>query len=238
MGKSPDSLGQMPRLIVKNREIHEAFTHLMRTEDNSRLYAQVIAAVNISDISAEAQCILAPGYRLLRIDQRLGASNDLFEIALINDVDKTVVYYNKVMVSNIVDLNCRPATQNLVWRSPNAQHAVVLRDVAQKVFFNYILNNYDVILSDNQQTGEGKFFWQRQMSTALSLGLHVYYYQMMTANLQPIIDQNALNNLEDEIWSESDEQEYHLALISKVALPAELLICSTVEENSTAEATN
>lgn len=214
----------MPKLLVKHSDIREAFAHLMRTADNAELYAALNGSERVTDISRDAQCNLAPGYRLVRVDHRIRPNGDEFEVALLNDVEFSVVYYNKVMISVITDLNCRPATQNLVWRSPNAQHSAVLRDVAQKVFFNYILERYDVILSDNQQTGEGKFFWQRQMSNAIAFGLHVYYYQMMSAQLQPIETQDALNNLEDQLWSEHDDQQYHLALISRVALPAELLV--------------
>ncbi|MEO8643093.1 hypothetical protein [Pseudomonas sp.] len=219
----------MPRLIVKDSEVVKIFAHLMVREENARLYDSLVLAQACSDISADAQCILAPGYRLLRIDHRERPSSDRFEIVLVNDLLKSVVYYNQVVISNIVDLNCRPATQNLVWRSADSRHSAVLRDVAQKVFFNYILNRYDVILSDNQQTGEGKFFWQRQMSNALALGLHVYYYQMMSASLVDVPDQDALDGLSDKLWSESDDQQYHLALISKIALPAGVSL-SAVEE--------
>lgn len=219
----------MPKLMVRHSDIREAFAHLMRTADNAALYTALSGAERVSDISADAQCVLAPGYRLIRIDHRVRPSGDEFEIALINDIDSSVVYYNKVLISLISDLNCRPATQNLVWRSPNARHAAVLRDVAQKVFFNYVLERYDVILSDNQHTGDGKFFWQRQMSNAIALGLHVYYYQMMTAQLEPVPTQEALNDLEDKLWSEDDEQLYHLALISRVKLPKELLVAPLLE---------
>lgn len=214
----------MPKLILKPTEIVASFAHLMRTEDNSNCYAKLVGSERVTDIGVDAQCVLAPGYRLIRVDHRERPTSDQFEIALVNDVQRSVVYYNRVVISPISDLNCRPATQNLVWRTPNAQHAVVLRDVAQKVFFNYILERYDVILSDNQQTGEGKFFWQRQMSNAIALDFHVYYYQMLTAKLLPIESQDQLNDLDDKLWSEDDGHEYHLALISKVALPAELLV--------------
>ncbi len=214
----------MPRLLVNTTEIRATFAPLMQADGNARLYAALSGAERISDISAEAQCLLAPGYRLIRVDHRERLNGDQFEIALLNDVEKYVAYYNKVVISQISDLNCRPATQNLVWRSPHANHAAVLRDVAQKVFFNYILAHYDVILSDCNQTGEGKFFWQRQMSNALAYGLHVYYYQMMTATLKPIPTQADLDALEDHLWSEEEENQHHLALISKIELPAELLV--------------
>lgn len=219
----------MPKLLVNTSEIRDQFSHLERTEDNSRFYEVLSAAERLSDISADAQCVLAPGYRLLKVEHRLRLNGDEFEIALLNDVDRSVVYYNKVSITAIVDLNCRPATQNLVWRTTNARHDAVLRDTAKKVFFNYILQRYDVILSDNQQTGEGRHFWQRQMSYAIELGLHVYYYQMLTALLQSIPTQDALGDLRDKLWSEADEQQYHLALISRVELPAELLVAEAVE---------
>lgn len=214
----------MPKLIVKREEIRQEFAHLVRTEDNARLYQRLSNETRLSDISAEAKNPVPPGYRLLRIDPAPGTAIHEFEIALLNDVEQTVVYYNRVSVTGISDLNCRPATQMLVWRSQNALHQMVLRDLAKNIFFNYILEHYDVILSDNNQTAEGKFFWQRQMSQALAYNIHVYYYQMMTAELQPIADQAALDNLEDKLWAEEDDKQYHLALISKVALPANLLV--------------
>jgi hypothetical protein len=213
----------MPKLIVRPAVIRQEFAHLVRTADNAHLYQRIATAENLTEISAAARHTLPPGYRLLRIDALTPDVHE-FDVALLNDVEKSVVYFNRVMVSSIHDLNCRPATQMLVWRSQADAHKLVLRDLAQDVFFNYILERYDVILSDNHQTNEGKFFWQRLMSRALALDLKVYYYQMMDATLDPINDQEALNELEDKLWSEEDGQEYHLALISKVELPKDLLV--------------
>ncbi|UVL19639.1 hypothetical protein LOY44_01605 [Pseudomonas sp. B21-044] len=221
----------MPKLLVNTSEILKTFAHLEKTADNTAFYEALTGVQHIHEIAAEAQCLLAPGYRLIRVDHRKRPTSDEFEIALVNDLERSVVYYNRVVISPIVDLKCRPATQNLVWRSQDAQHLSVLSPVAQKVFFNYILEKYDVIVSDGQQTHQGKFFWQRQMSQAIAFGLHVYYYQMMTAKLEPILSQADLNALKDQLWSEDDGQEYHLALISKVELPAELLI-TTESSNS------
>lgn len=218
------TLVAMPKLLVNPSEIIKTFAHLEKTADNKVLYEELTGAQHTHEIAAEAQCLLAPGYSLIRIDHRKRPSSDEFEIALVNTLERSVVYYNRVVIAPIVDLKCRPATQNLVWRSQDAQHLTVLRDVAHKVFFHYILEKYDVILSDGQQTHEGKFFWQRQMSQAIAFGLHVYYYQMMTARLEPIRTQEDLNALKDKLWSESDGQEHHLALISKVELPAKLVI--------------
>ncbi len=48
---------------------------------------------------------------------------------------------------------------------------------------NYLLERYDIIVSDRNQTHEGMSFWQARMYDALELGLHLYGYDMMTCEL-------------------------------------------------------
>ncbi|WP_090900941.1 hypothetical protein [Azotobacter beijerinckii] len=214
----------MPKLLLNQREIRKEFAHLTRREDNERLYLEIDSQPDKTDISAEVRHALAPGYRLLRIDEReTSLVHENFEIALLNYVTRTVVYYNKVIMAGVVDLDCRPATQLLVWRSADQLHSAVLRDLPKDVFFNYILERYDVILSDDARTGEGHFFWRRQLSTALALKLCVYLYKKMGATLLPIPDQAALDELDEEICGEDAQHEHHLAIISKVELPAGLV---------------
>lgn len=76
----------------------------------------------------------------------------------------------------------------------------MLRDLPTAVFFGYILKRYDVILSDNLQTGEGMHFWKARMSEALYRGLYVYHYEVLKAELHQILSQDALNSLSDTIW--------------------------------------
>lgn len=215
----------MPTLVLNPTKIRELFADLVIREANSRLYNEIEQWADKVDISAESKHSLPPGYHLLRVDGRLGKLKpDGFEIVLVNELTKTVVYYNKVLFSGQLDMNCRPATQVLVWRSTDSRHAAVLHGLAQDVFFNYILDRYDIILSDNYQTSEGQYFWMRQMSNALTLNYHVYYYRLMESKLDPIPDQDSLDGLTDQIWSEDDGQTYHLAVISKIKLPAELKV--------------
>ena len=70
----------------------------------------------------------------------------------------TVVYYNRVMIVGYIDLNARPVTQCLLWRTYDFKHGKVLQGVAGDVFFNYLLDQYQVIMSDNCQTGNGQQF--------------------------------------------------------------------------------
>ncbi|KQQ53603.1 hypothetical protein ASF84_17475 [Pseudomonas sp. Leaf127] len=213
----------MLTLQISDLNIQETNAHLIRKTDNAALYAALSGAAHVTDISAEVQCLMAPGYRLIQVNHRLHPNDDEFEIALINDLESSVAYYNKVLISTITDLSSRRAVQNLAWRSPSAQHAAVLRNVVQQVLFDYLLERYDVILSDNPKTGNGLFFWQRQISNAIAYGLRVYYLQGTSTQFQLIPTQKALNSLVDRLWSGAHTHQDHFTLISKAALPAEAL---------------
>jgi hypothetical protein len=163
---------------------------------------------------------LPPSYRLIRIDGRL--DDDKFEIALLDTATNAVVYYNRVIIVGDIYLEAKPVTQCLVWRTTNYPHSEVLHGVAGDVFFKYLLEAYQVIMSDNAQTGNGQQFWLTQISRALYENLFVYYYDSMRCKLQLIGNEGALEELKSTMWGEDDSYCYQLAIISKVELPAGL----------------
>lgn len=215
----------MPKLMTNVAQAAQEFAHLNEQERNSALYAQLNEAPTPLNLAAEVAHPLPPGYRLLRIDGRLQPlDSDTFEIALLCDTEQSVVYYNRVILQRYVDLNCRPATQNLVWRTSRYAHGAVLRDLASRVFFDYILAHYDVIMSDTHQTTEGHSFWQRKLSEALARQLHVYHYKFYTCELMSIPDEAALEKSCQEMWGETNDHSSYLAIISRHALPKNLTI--------------
>jgi hypothetical protein len=174
--------------------------------DKSQIHYQAINSTERAvDISSKIGD-LPPGYRLLRVDDRDGLL-DGYEIALVNDLDLSLVYYNKVT------LKAGRATQK-AWRTPAAQHAAVIADITDKVFFDYLLQQHSIMLNDDQLTGEGSHHWQRQLSHALSRGMKVYQCKD-DGQLQQIECQKELNELVDRIWSSSEKQSSTLALICK-----------------------
>lgn len=212
----------MPQLMLGEVKIRNAFADLSITDKNRQLYEELAGHVHIQDIAAEVGRPLPHGYRLIMVAARKGS--DKFEIALVQDQLKEVVYYNQVVIVPYIDLSARPATQLLVWRSTDFTHSAILSGLPGAVFFNFILKRYDVILSDNVQTGEGQYFWQRQMSEALARGLHVYHYQLMSAALTHIKDQAHMKSITDLLWGETDEYRESLAIISQTPLPKGITI--------------
>ncbi|MGI9563947.1 MULTISPECIES: hypothetical protein [Pseudomonas] len=172
------------------------------------LYQAIGGAERAIDISADAGCVLPPGYRLLRLDDRDGQQGT-YEIALLNDLEISVVYYNKVTVK--ADTATRKA-----WRCPSAQHATVIADIADKVFFDYLVQRHSMVLSDDQETGEGSHYWLRQLSHALKRGLKIYEYGSGEP-LRSIEDQVALSELVDRVWSTPKNSSSTLALICRTS---------------------
>ena len=120
---------------------------------NAKLYETLAGWKDFEDVGSLNVHPMVPGYRLLRINDRVKSPQlPTFEVVMLCDTTKEVVYYNRVLISAISDLNIKPATQNLVWRSSDYMHSTVLQGIATNVFTNYILNNYNAIISDNNQT--------------------------------------------------------------------------------------
>lgn len=212
----------MPQLMLNEDKIRASFTDLNVSENNRKLYGDLVAHSHIQNIASEVGKPIPEGYRLLLIQNRKGT--DKFEIALVQDSSESVIYYNYVIIVPYVDLKCRPATQQLVWRSTVYKHRDILANLAGAIFFNFILSRYDVIMSDNVQTGEGQYFWQRQMSEALARALCVYHYELMSGKLTHIKSDDELALLTDKLWGETEHYKESLAIISCKLLPKNISI--------------
>ncbi|AYC20058.1 hypothetical protein DZA65_03183 [Dickeya dianthicola] len=209
----------MPQQLLNPAKVTEVFAHLNETPDNRALYSELASG---NEVTADVRAIsLAPGYRIVRVDDRKKDEipQDHFELALVNDLTEEVVYYNRVIIQPDSFLNCRPVTQILVWRTQKPKHRAVLHDFAGIIFMNYLLERYDIIVSDRNQTHEGMSFWQARMYDALALGLHLYAYDMITCELREMKNESDLEKGETWLWGDKDHFQNRLAIISKHELP-------------------
>ncbi|MBD2779792.1 hypothetical protein [Xenorhabdus szentirmaii] len=209
----------MPKRLINPEKINEVFAYLNESSDNHTLYTSLMEGENVA--SQIKGLLLPPGYRMVRVDDRLAdkISQSHFELALINDISKEVAYYNRAIIQPDAMLNCRPVTQILVWRIRTPQHRAALRDLAGKVFFDYLLERYNVIVSDMNQTNDGMSFWQGCMYDALMYNLHVYTYDMITCELRKILTQDDVSRQEMWLWGAPEHHQNRLAIISKSELP-------------------
>lgn len=209
----------MPQKLLNASKVIELFAHLNETPDNRALFSELVNGVDVTDeIPALA---LAPGYRVVRVDngKKDKISQDHFELALVNDLSEEVVYYNRVIFQPDAFLNCRPVTQILVWRTQKRQHRAVLHDLAGIIFFDYLLEKYDVLVSDRNQTTDGTSFWQARLYDALEFKHHLYRYDMITCELHEMRNEEELEKGSTWLWGEPEHYQDRLAIISKFPLP-------------------
>lgn len=209
----------MPIKLVNATKVNEVFVHLNESEDNRALYSY-LSRGDVVDIKG---ITVSPGYRIVRVDNRLKTqiSQSHFELALINDVSEDVAYYNRVVIQPDSFLNCRPVTQVLVWRTQKREHRKELHDLAGLIFLSYLLEKYDVIVSDMNQTHDGMSFWQARMYDALAYGLKVYAYDMISCELHEIKTDDAVGHYEQWLWGDPEHYQNRLAIISKLELPTD-----------------
>ncbi len=208
----------MPVKLVNAVKVNEVFAHLSDGIDNSTLYSELARGQELDVVGLT----LSPGYRIVRVDDRLSEkiTQRHFELALINDVSEDVAYYNRVVIQSDHFLNCRPVTQVLVWRTQKPKHRKELHELAGLIFLNYLLEKYDVIVSDMNQTHDGMSFWQARMYDALIYGLKVYAYDMISCELHNIASEDDVGRYEQWLWGDPEHYQQRLAIISKFELPA------------------
>ncbi|RAT16176.1 MULTISPECIES: hypothetical protein [Lonsdalea] len=208
----------MPTKLVNATKVNEVFAHLNESADNHALYS----ALSRGDEIEIKGMTLSPGYRIVRVDGRLSDKVDQshFELALINDVSEDVAYYNRIVIQPDSFLNCRPVTQILVWRTQKPKHRKELHDLAGVIFLEYLLEKYDVIVSDMNQTHDGMSFWQARMYDALAYGMKVYAYDMISCVINEIKSDDDVGRYEQWLWGDPEHYQNRLAIISKLELPA------------------
>ncbi|PHM69040.1 hypothetical protein [Xenorhabdus kozodoii] len=208
----------MPLHLENIDKVAADFSHLNESERNRALYDVLNPLANeiVKDVD---ELILPPGYRLIRVDNRLTLGRTHFELALLCDITNEVVYYNKVIITNDVELNCRPVSQVLIWRTKKPTHNAALIGLASKIFFHYLIKSYDVVASDVNQTTEGMSFWQARMYEALQYRLYVYGYDVMSGEVRQISNEDEVGYYQSWLWGNAEHYMNRLAIISRIALP-------------------
>ncbi|MCF6686033.1 hypothetical protein [Raoultella ornithinolytica] len=108
------------------------------------------------------------GYRLVK-----SLRDDHYRLITDSENPETVYAVKLVFREDIVETR-KSCTQILVWRTPQAIHDRAVHGLPQ-LFFAYFLENYAIVVSDEQQTLDGRRFWERMISWAITTdGYHVY----------------------------------------------------------------
>ncbi|PPC63860.1 hypothetical protein C1Y41_04235 [Pantoea sp. ICBG 1758] len=163
---------------------------------------------------------VASGYRFVK-------SKTENQYRLITTSAKPMTAYAvKLVFSDHIVTDYRTCTQVMIWRStrPDLQDAI---GRLPGTFFSYLVENYNIVVSDSQQTEAGRRFWEyRIIESLLSEDRHVYVSDGTQGDRDGIIPLTEVNTDHDfyEVWSEfcwgkiRDVHSLRLFVISKVKL--------------------
>lgn len=108
------------------------------------------------------------GYRLLQ-----SVKGEQYRLVTDGDVAETVYAVKLAFLDHIVPTR-KTCTQILVWKTVQPQHDAAVSGLPQE-FFRYFLSNYSIVVSDSEQTSDGRRFWERMIAWAIQThGYHVY----------------------------------------------------------------
>lgn len=75
--------------------------------------------------------------------------------------------------------------------------------VGQMIFWDYLFPKFKCLISDSQQTTNGRSFWEYRVSEALQKGLTVRMINTASHEFVDIHSQRELEDLSNEIWGTS-----------------------------------
>lgn len=142
------------------------------------------------------------------------------QIRLINkaDIDNPrIVYAVDIQLSDkkIAQQSC---SQVMVWSDPLEEELTI--GLPKKVF-NSLLDEHIIMISDDEQTEDGKRFWERRIVQAIRDQHHVYYYDSLQLGSSLIDIDSAeefLDKYEPMGWGRDEQHKGKMFIISKTKL--------------------
>ena len=115
-------------------------------------------------------------------------------------------------------INHTSCTQVVVWASPENEELLI--GFPRKVF-NSLLQKYVIMITDKQQTSDGKRFWERRIIQALNDNHYVYFFDKNKdkKRLQSILNSDDFFEIFEPLgWGNDKKHQHKLFIISLTQL--------------------
>lgn len=153
------------------------------------------------------------------IDTYLGANvyhlgdNQIGYVVL--EEDGEVIYF--VRYRMIKHNGLQLGRQVLVWRE---KESFASRGFAKKIFFDFLLAKFKALVADQEQTKDGRAFWQYALGEAFTRNLYVYFLDRRSSpnKLIALTDIADAKKYEPQMWGTTEGHKRTFAVISKIPL--------------------
>lgn len=97
--------------------------------------------------------------------------------------DGLMVYYMSAVPGRVKRMNIDYVTQVKVWRSLTAEG---IDGMSSHVFWEILFPEFGTVMSDSQQTDDGKTFWRRQLGRAIKNKFFAYIVNVSSGSIEKI----------------------------------------------------
>ena len=134
------------------------------------------------------------------------------------DIDNPRISYAVDIEVSDEKIKHKTCTQVIVWANPRNEELLI---GFPRKMFNHLLQKYVIMVTDKQQTPDGKRFWERRIIQALDDNKFVYFCDKTsgTSNLQSILNADDFFEFFEPIgWGNDEPYQNKWFLISQVVL--------------------
>ncbi|OTA18966.1 phage protein [Xenorhabdus beddingii] len=163
-----------------------------------------------------ADAVIPDGYRFVK-----ALNKDEYRMVTTGAGQPETVYAVKLLFRNDIVINKETCTQIMVWRTLSSKHQTAASSLP-RIFFKHLLKSYSIVVTDEEQTGDGKRFWKIMIDWALVTNYHVYISDGTEMD-RPLTQVSSISELIEKweafCWGYDTEVHRHrLIVISKNAL--------------------
>ncbi|EKT62925.1 hypothetical protein OOA_05596 [Providencia burhodogranariea DSM 19968] len=190
------------------------FNTKLKVPEKNIDYTKVFLESGVKDFTLPGY-ITPHGYRLVK-----SSKSDQYRLVAEGDEPETAYLVELCFRTDIV-YGKKTCTQIKVWRTISAKHRDAVKELP-RTFFANLLNDHSIVVSDEEQTGDGKRFWEGMIDWAMSAGYYVYVSDG-TLEERPLTTVNTMsdfyNTWDKFCWgNDRDVHTHRLAVISKIKL--------------------
>ena len=209
-------------ILLTDEAYKDLFDHLFDPEQNGDEYTR-LNALEGDNIGYNVGFEAPANFELKLLPQPQEGIE--LEVVLLDHYRERVVYFNRVeVISDLPMDHERPVAQVMIWRERGSLGSIA-HGLVQKVFFNLLVKEYDVVVSDSEQTREGRGMWQGLLSDAVNRpDLEAAILDKISGERSPLRSEKDLYNASNWLWGDKEIHRNRLGLIQKLNSVLMLLV--------------
>ena len=202
-------------VLLEDGYSEKLFEHLYDPEQNTVEYHRIHALTG-EDLLPHVPFTLASEHHELKLIRSPECQYELL-IALLDHESQCVLYSNTIdSVELDIPNDGKPVRQIMIWRDIETNGGKDSYNLMETVFFEFLIEQYAIVVSDSEQTREGRRMWRKLIAMAIDKGMEAGRIDEQSHEYHIIRSRQDLNDAAKWLWGEDKIHESRLAVIMKL----------------------